>query len=144
MNRIMEDVFKKTAREIFDVLIRDFGAVLMEEVELNDCHPTLFTSVRYDLPVLFIRIYREKGAAGVMLAVKGDTEIIRPYRTHQFELFEVVDYLDPERRLNRSPSAFSGGERALLMLFRDDLLKYGAPILRGDLEILEEITIRNY
>ena len=136
----MNDVFRPAARNVFDFLIDDFGFSFTEEPKLNDVHHSIYTSVRYDSASVFIEIYKEKGQIGLLFGVKGDTQIIRPYMTHRFELSEVA----PAGFLRWASSITQNWKQAtdddFLRLLKKILLGDCAAILRGDIEIFETLT----
>lgn len=141
---LVQDPFKWQARLLFDFLEKDHGAKFTEERDLASCGPSIFASVRYDLPSLFVRVYREKGQCGVVLGVKKNSAVLRPYVSHLFELVEVVTHCEGGWAAGTEVirKALTGA-RSLhdeLLAFRTLFLRYCVPMLKGDLALLEAIA----
>jgi hypothetical protein len=80
----------------------------------------------------------------VLLGVKKNTAILRPYVSHLFELSEVVIYseggwasgADVIRKALKGAKSLHDE----LLAFRSLLLHYCVPMLKGDLSLLETIA----
>ncbi len=132
-----EDPFRRDARAAFGFLERDFGFLPVEEPDLNSSHPSLFTSARWDSPMLTVGVMREKGEVDVQLVARIDTPVLRPYVSHTFSLLRVLPQL--------APGCLRGiewpkDERAFLARLAGLLRRHGGELLRGDLRALETLS----
>jgi|SRR5579871_4623348 len=100
-------------------------------------------------PVLFeklpfiVEVYWDKGEVDVLIRVKIDTSILRPYRRKGFYVEEIARHLKPDIfRVSRARQGREASlERALAdVRFYAELTKECCrDILRGDTKVLEEI-----
>jgi hypothetical protein len=74
--------FWACVRKHFDFLIKDFRFAQTAAVD----------PVRYDAATLYVEVWRDKGQIDLIVGVKVDTEIIRPYVSHRFSIAEIVRY----------------------------------------------------
>ncbi len=74
-------IFVRTTRALFDILITEFGATVIEPADPRN---KIVTSVQYDLGPLRVEIWNDRGGCSLELVVKEDTPIIRPYMSHYF------------------------------------------------------------
>jgi len=74
--------FGTCVRRHFDFLIDDFGFALTSAE-----HP-----VRYDAATLYVEVWWDKGQIDLVVGVKVDTEVLRPYVSHRFSIAEIVRY----------------------------------------------------
>ncbi len=144
-------IFVRTTRALFDILITEFGATVIEPADPRN---KIVTSVQYDLGPLRVEIWNDRGGCSLELVVKEDTPIIRPYMSHYFNLYEVIRYLDPSFQPTPDTPAPTPGKidwnpapvksAPQLQVLQALLLQYCRPILQGDIEPLEELTIVRY
>ena len=133
----VQSSFIKSARACFDFLIQDFGFTFTEQPQ------TVGESVRYDGRILYVAVSLYKGEIDVNFWVKVDTPIIRPASPRMFEFQSIVRELDKDAfhdapkfpKWERTPE-----EDLVLLRYYSGLVKrYCAPILRGDLSVLETL-----
>lgn len=126
--------FGKSARRHFDFLINEFGFIVTSEDD----------PVRYDALSLYVEIWSSKGETDVLFGVKADTDILRPYVSHLFILAEVVRYY------KKGPfpgfDSYSGAadltdDQRFLAYLADLMKKYCGEILRGDIKVLEKLSL---
>ncbi len=102
-------------------------------------------SIRYDNFPLYIEIGWYKGEIDVIVGYSGETAILRPYKSRIFNLSEIALHSDSQALQDapRFPNYITAEKDmiAALACWANILKKYGPPILRGDIRLLEEISL---
>jgi hypothetical protein len=125
--------FGTCVRKHFDFLINDFGFALTSAEN----------PVRYHAGRLYVEIWWDKGQIDLVVGVKVDTEVIRPYVSHRFSIAEIVRYYKsgPFPTLDSfclTPEV-TREERCVIYL-AVLTKKYCGNILRGDITPLERLS----
>jgi hypothetical protein len=126
--------FEKTVRTHFDFLIHEFGFTLTSDDD----------GVRYDAPTLYVGLGSSKGEIDLILGVKVDTDTIRPYASHVFGIDEIVRYYKtgPFPVFASFPAIPGVSEEERFVIYLATLArKYCGEILRGDLTVLERLSV---
>ena len=122
----------------FEFLVAEFGYVL----RLPSDEP--LGMVHYEKLPVTIDIGWYKGEVSVLITVTVNTAMLRPGKSKQFYLDEIVGYLDKSafKDIPKFPGYVTTDPQADEMLaFEARLLKtYGESFLRGDLKVLETIA----
>ena len=129
--------FPQLVKEAFSFL-EDYGFEFTVAEERQYC-------VIYRGASLDIEFYWGKGELDVLLQVKIENEIFRPYISRSFELPAVVRYLVKHAFESYSPTGHvrSIEDANRNLRFMADLMKrHCASLLAGDLSVLEEITLK--
>jgi hypothetical protein len=125
--------FWACVRTHFDFLINDFGFALTSAED----------PIRYDAATLYVEVWWDKGQIDLIVGVKIDTEIIRPFVSHRFSIDEIVRYYKTGPFPTFGSFAPMPGvteEKRFVIYLAVLTKKYCGDILRGDMTALERLS----
>ena len=135
MNTLSDDHrFSTYVRKNFDFLSRDYGF---------QRHPKALGYIKNELEIEF---YHGKGEIDIVLFVRRDDEIFKPYISRSFDLLDIVKRLVPGKMEypDNLPEFFieMSDVDEFLKFCADQTKSYCRTILEGDLSILESIHMK--
>ena len=136
------DLFCTAVRQEFGFLVSQYGFVPKDSINEG----WSWSCVTFEAPRLSISVHRNyRDGFGMNFLVKADTFWIRPASTRNYDINDLLWILDPkalfEVRRGAAEATDATELSAILHCWADLLLKYAAPLLRGDLGLCEDILI---
>ncbi len=102
--------------------------------------------MRYENLPLYVEIGWYKGEIDIIVGYSGETAILRPYKSRIFYLPEIALHLDSQalQRAPRFPNYITAEEDMILAVAygAEIMEKYCPQILKGDIRVLEEISLK--
>ncbi len=133
--------FISTARSYFSFLTHDYDFTLI--LPKSD---SSLESMRYENLPLYVEIGWYKGEIDIIVGYSGETAILRPYKSRIFYLPEIALHLDSQalQRAPRFPNYITAEEDMILAVAygAEIMEKYCPQILKGDIRVLEEISLK--
>ncbi len=135
MNTLCTDsCFSTYVRKNFDFLISNYGF---------QSHPKALGYIKNELEIVF---YHGKGEIEIVLFVRRDDEIFKPYISRSLDLLDIVKRLVPGQMEypDNLPEYFAemSDVDEFLKFCADQAKSYCSNILEGDLSVLESIHMK--